>query len=93
MLQFYIHIPGTGNVVPTTSTGRWFCIGYVLIGIPLLSLFFGMTGYYLTQLLRLAILKVGRENKIIYIDNLTPRQIYELSELLLLFQTEIIIWK
>lgn len=49
---------GTGNIVPATSMGRWFCIIYVLIGIPLLTLFFGMTGYYLTQLLRLAILKI-----------------------------------
>ena len=52
--------PGTGNITPNTSAGRWFCIAYVLLGIPLLSLFFGMTGYYLTQLLRLAILKVSR---------------------------------
>ncbi|KAL5250228.1 hypothetical protein ACHWQZ_G016080 [Mnemiopsis leidyi] len=55
---------GTGNITPNTSAGRWFCIAYVLIGIPLLTLFFGMTGYYLTQLLRLAILKIESCSKI-----------------------------
>ncbi|XP_063686917.1 potassium channel subfamily K member 15-like [Bolinopsis microptera] len=55
---------GTGNITPNTSAGRWFCIAYVLLGIPLLSLFFGMTGYYLTQLLRLAILKIEGCSKV-----------------------------
>lgn len=54
----YIPISGTGNITPDTPSGRWFCLTYVLLGIPILSLFFGMTGYYLTQLLRLSIHKV-----------------------------------
>ena len=49
---------GTGNITPTTTSGQWFCIVYVFLGIPVLSLFFGLTGYYLTQLIRMFLLKV-----------------------------------
>jgi len=49
---------GTGNITPSTRSGQWFCIFYVLMGIPVLSLFFGLTGYYLTQLIRMFLLKV-----------------------------------